>query len=254
MDTNQLLDDYMSWLRDQYTIKKIDQADEVTTPFLNMIGDNMRLYVERLSDSKLRLSDDGTTLENLLLYGINLNSPMRKQIMKETTHRYNVDLFDNVLSVTGTSANFPLMKQNLLAAMVTINDLAITKKTNIERLFLDEVFTFMQDQDFGGLPQYQISGKSGVDYIIDYTIPPKEKKPMRLINFQNRISFNQVVVNAYQYRDIATRSHKIASDISYAIIYNNSEGSVTKRAEQIARDANISLLSWSDKSHILELK
>lgn len=128
MDTNQLLNDYMSWLRDQYTIKKIDQADEVTTPFLNMIGDNMRLYVERLSDSKLRLSDDGTTLENLLLYGINLNSPMRKQIMKETTHRYNVDLFDNVLSVTGTSANFPLMKQNLLAAMVTINDLSIPKK------------------------------------------------------------------------------------------------------------------------------
>lgn len=43
MDTDKLLDDYTQWLRGQYRIKRIGTSDEITTPFTNMNGDNLRI-------------------------------------------------------------------------------------------------------------------------------------------------------------------------------------------------------------------
>ncbi|GAX00074.1 hypothetical protein IWT30_02054 [Secundilactobacillus mixtipabuli] len=43
LDTDNLLDDYTQWLRDQYRIKRIGTSDEITTPSTNMNGDNLRI-------------------------------------------------------------------------------------------------------------------------------------------------------------------------------------------------------------------
>ncbi|GAX02568.1 hypothetical protein IWT140_00165 [Secundilactobacillus pentosiphilus] len=254
MDTNKLLDDYTKWLRSQYSIKKIDISDEITTPFTNMIGDNMRIYVTPISNNRIRLSDDGTTLEDLLLYGIDINSTSRKQMIDRIKHHFSVDLLEDVLSVTGTAPEFPMMKQNLISAMIQINDLSNTKKENVENMFFENVYAFLEKEDFGGLPNHSFEGRSGVDYKINYTIPAHKKKPLRMIDFQRKINFNDTVINAYKFRDIMSSADKDSKQTTYSIIYDGTTHNVSSKTEKIAVDANIKLIPWENKDDILLLK
>lgn len=125
LDTDKLLDDYTQWLRDQYRIKRIDTSEEITTPFTNMIGDNMRVYVTPISNNRIRLSDDGTSLEDLLLYGIDINSTAHRTIIDRIARQFSIELLDDVLSTTGHVSDFPRMIQNLISAMIQISGLAI---------------------------------------------------------------------------------------------------------------------------------
>lgn len=127
MDTDKLLDNYTNWLRNQYKIKRIDTSDEITTPFTNMSGDNLRVYVTPISDNRICLSDDGATLEDLLLFGVDINSTVHRKIINRITRHFSINLVDDVLSTAGSVSDFPIMKQNLILAMIQINGLSMTK-------------------------------------------------------------------------------------------------------------------------------
>lgn len=255
MDTNKMLDDYATWLRSQYKIKTIDESDEITTPFENMIGDNMRIYVTPLSSNRIRISDDGTIFEDLFLFGIDVTSYARKRIIDKIKKRYGIDQIDDTLSVSGKISNFPAMKQNLISAMIQINDLSNTKKSNVESLFYEEIYSYFQENDFGGLSGWQAEGKSGVSYAIDYTIPEKKDRPQRMIDFQQKISINEVLSNAYKFTDILSSStSKLKSIPTYSIIFNSNDGNVSKKAQKIADEARIDLIPWNNKKLILELR
>lgn len=255
MDTSKLLDNYTNWLRGQYTINAIGQSDEITTPFENMIGDNMRIYVTPLADDRIRLSDDGTVLEDLLLFGVNINSHTRKKVIAGVRKRYGIDQLDDVLSITGSVHNFPAMKQKLISAMVQINDLSTTQKSNVENLFYEQIYSYFRENDFGGLPRYRVEGKSGAPYTIDYTIPEKSCRPQRMIDFQQRISKNNMMINAYKFNDILNGSSGLLRTLpTYTVIFNNATSNVSETTQRIADDAHITLLSWYDKELILNLR
>ncbi|WP_203637360.1 DUF1828 domain-containing protein [Levilactobacillus wangkuiensis] len=255
MNTNKMLDDYTNWLRSQYIVKSIDESDEITTPFENMIGDSMRIYVTPLSGNRIRLSDDGTIFEDLFLFGIDVTSNTRKHIISDIRKHYGIDQLDDILSITGKTNNFPVMKQNLISAMIQINDLSNTKKTNVESLFNEQIYSYFKDNNFGGLPQYGIEGKSGAPYIIDYTIPEKGSRPQRMIDFQQKISKNEVMINAYKFNDILTSSTlNLKNKPTYSIIFNSDAGNASEVAQKIADDAKISLLPWTKKNSILQLR
>lgn len=255
MDTSKLLDDYTTWLRNQYTIQTIGQSDEITTPFENMIGDYMRIYVTPLSGNRIRLSDDGITLEDLLLLGININSHTRRKIISDIRKRYGIDQLDDILSITGNVQNFPDMKQRLISAMVQINDLSTTQKLNLENRFSEQVYSYFKENNFGGLPQYHVEGKSGAPYTIDYTIPEKNRRPERMIDFQQKLSKNSIMINAYKFNDILVGNSRFLSALpTYTVIYNDDVSAVSAITQKIADDAKITLLPWHDKNPILELR
>ncbi|KWT52219.1 DUF1828 domain-containing protein [Levilactobacillus brevis] len=255
MNTSKMLDDYATWLRNQYKIKTIDESDEITTPFENMIGDNMRIYVTPLSSDRIRISDDGTIFEDLFLYGIDVTSYARKRIIDKIKKRYGIDQIDDTLSVSGKISNFPAMKQNLITAMIQINDLSNTKKSNVESLFYEEIYSYFQENDFGGLSGWPAEGKSGVSYAIDYTIPEKKNRPQRMIDFQQKISMNEVLSNAYKFTDILGSSTSMLKSIpTYSIIFNSDDGNVSEKAQKIADEARIGLIPWNNKKLLLELR
>lgn len=255
MNTNKMLDDYATWLRNQYKIKTIDESDGITTPFENMIGDNMRIYVTPLSSDRIRISDDGTIFEDLFLYGIDVTSYARKRIIDKIKERYGIDQIDDILSISGKVSNFPAMKQNLISAMIQINDLSNTKKSNVESLFYEEIYTYFRENDFGGLSGWPAEGKSGVSYSIDYTIPEKKDRPQRMIDFQQKISINEVMINAYKFTDILSgTANKLNNTPTYSIIFNSNVGNVSDKAQKIADEARINLLPWDNKKKLLELR
>lgn len=130
METRELLNNYYDWLKKKYVIKRHATSDEIITPFLDNINDNISVYVDHLSDKQILLNDDGYTLNNLEMMGINLTDT-RKRLLENICKQFNIKIIENsVLAINGTEQDFPVMKYNLTSAILRINDLLFTKKAN----------------------------------------------------------------------------------------------------------------------------
>lgn len=53
---------YANWLQEQYQVTTLDDADEITTPFTNSIGDDIQIFAVAQPDGSLELTDDGNTM------------------------------------------------------------------------------------------------------------------------------------------------------------------------------------------------
>ncbi|WP_164511510.1 DUF1828 domain-containing protein [Levilactobacillus cerevisiae] len=126
METDKWLNDYTNWLRSQFQVTHLQnsESDEISTPFHNNIGDNIRLYVSALPNNRVQLDDDGETVNNLSLLGINTDSALRKRVIHNTCEEFSITRHEDVLQVTGTVTDFPVMQQHLISAILRIDDLS----------------------------------------------------------------------------------------------------------------------------------
>lgn len=248
--TTELMTNYYNWLKESYSITSIDSTtDRIVTPFLDPLNDNICLYVTKNKDS-VQISDDGYTLNNLSLMGINMIDT-RDAIVKEIIDRFGVTLTDNELSVLGTVSDFPAMKFKLTSAILQINDLIFTKKSNVKNLFKEEVLDFLDNNDFGGLPKHRFSGRTGIDYEFSYVIPKRKNKPYKILDIINDPSRNLMMEAAFKFNDIKNSSELSKDKVNYYIIYNGD--SVSESSQRIAEDTNIDLVSWKNRDSLLSL-
>lgn len=254
MNSQKYIQTYLDWLKKQYSYKKIDEVMEITTPLTNSIGDNLRIYLEKTSNNKIRLSDDGVTLEDLELMGIDISSKTREDILRNVLTQYKIaiDDTDNTLYIDGSDEDFSLMKFNLVNAMQKINDLVFTKKSTVDNLFFDEAFDFFKKNNFRGIKNSSFLGSSGVGHQINYAIPESDKSPMNLIELQNKsVSKQSIMLKGFIYNDIKENSDY--KNTEFNIIYN-STSKLSNDVNKLAQSANISLISWKDKNKVLALK
>lgn len=253
METSELLDSYYDWLKKKYVIKKHPTSDEIITPFLDNINDNISVYVDHLSNNQILLNDDGYTLNNLEMMGISLTDT-RKVLMENICKQFNIKIIENnTLAIKGTEQDFPIMKYNLTSAILRINDLLFTKKSNVENMFYDDVLNYLQENDFGGLPTTMF-GHSGLSYSFKYAIPQKGDNPLKLINMQNNISSSQMMKEAFTFNDIKQNSSFDYKNPQYIVIFNDKEKNVSERSQQIADTYNLNLIPWNDKELLESIK
>ena len=236
METSELLDSYYDWLKKKYVIKKHPTSDEIITPFLDNINDNISVYVDHLSNNQILLNDDGYTLNNLEMMGISLTDT-RKVLMENICKQFNIKIIENnTLAIKGTEQDFPIMKYNLTSAILRIN-----------------VLNYLQENDFGGLPTTMF-GHSGLSYSFKYAIPQKGDNPLKLINMQNNISSSQMMKEAFTFNDIKQNSSFDYKNPQYIVIFNDKEKNVSERSQQIADTYNLNLIPWNDKELLESIK
>ena len=63
-DVQQLLDDYVAWLRDKTLLRQVQDWVEITTPYLDRHNDYIQIYA-RKANGAFTLTDDGYTIEDV---------------------------------------------------------------------------------------------------------------------------------------------------------------------------------------------
>lgn len=251
MSTAELLNEYYAWLTKNYRVNKIDNdSDEIITPFLDSLNDNIYLYATRLGKGKIKLSDDGYTLNNLGLSGLSIDTNARKQLLNEILFSYGAQLEDDELVIVGSELDFPRMKLNMISLITRIEDLMFTKHKNVVRLFKDDLITYFNDNDFGGLTNHSFKGKSGVDYTITYVIPRRKNTPQRLFDGVSSLSKTIMMQYAYQYNDLQNKADFENSE--YYLIHDKETASSS--VEAIAHDVGIQLIPFKDKERLQTLR
>jgi len=181
---NKFIDSYISWLRERITFDNIDDAIEITTPFLDNHNDHIQLYIKQNKDQVI-ITDDGYTISDLLMSGCDLSSDRRKEVFQGIINGFGVKSDGKELYVEATERNYPQRKHTLLQAVLSVSDMFMLAQSRVASVFLEDVELFFNQNDVRYTPAIQISGKSGFNHTYDFVIPASTQMPERLIKAIN---------------------------------------------------------------------
>ena len=97
-EIQELLDNYVKWLREKTRLRQVDDWVEITTPYLDRHNDYLQIYT-RKEDGGYVLMDDGYVIDDLETSGCKLDSPKRQELLQTVLNGYGVQLIDGTLQV-----------------------------------------------------------------------------------------------------------------------------------------------------------
>lgn len=183
LNAKDLHKEYLNWYNQNTTFKNIDKNTVViNVPFLDNFYDEIEMYAVEKTDNKIKLTDDGWTLDNLLSKGIDINrSPKRKRILINQLHGYGINLSKKELTTTIKKNLFAEAINRLLQAILFVNDMFMLARNNASSIFVEDVGNFLTINNIRATANVAFFGNSGMTFKFEYLIPGIRNIPTRLI-------------------------------------------------------------------------
>lgn len=246
-----LVDSYYKWLKDNTILNSVGDYTKITTPFIDRNNDCIQLYIKQLPNGDIYLTDDGYTIDDLELSGFLFNTKRRNELLKNILFNYHIKNEDGVLSTVSSIEQFPYKKHFFIQAILAINDLYNVNKSNVASLFFDDVSDLFDNNDMLYLSNIKISGRSGFDHTIDFTLPKVKSKNIneafiKIVNSPNKSNTENIL---FTWSDIKN-SRKDSSDMF--VILNDNNTSVKKEWLNAFKSYDVCPLLWSKKNEIID--
>jgi hypothetical protein len=238
-----LLDNYVAWLKDKTTLRRIKDWIEITTPYLDRHNDYIQIYAKKENDGFL-LTDDGYTIEDLELSGCKLESHKRQDLLKMTLNGFGVRINGGALEIHASGTNFALQKHNLIQAMLAVNDLFYLAAPAVASLFYEDVVAWLELHEIRYIPKVKFTGKSGYDHLFDFVIPKSRSQPERIVQSINRPTRDKAQSIAFSWID--TKDVRPPESKAYAIL-NDSEMPVAQTVLSALRNYDVNPILWSQR-------
>lgn len=245
-----ILDNYIQWIKDNSSIKVINDSGiyEVTTPFFDRHNDHLQIYVKK-TDDRFILTDDGYVLNDLEYSGVALDTPKRKKIFATLLNGYGVKVGEqNELYLEANIGNIGQKKHNLLQAMIAVNDLYTLSSETVLSLFKEDVENYFLSKDIIYSKDIKITGKTGFDHNIDFIISRSKSKPERLIRTVNSIKKDFVLSAIMAFNDIQAVRQQETNNV---IIYNDEANPITSDIMNALKTYRVADVPWSKREEYL---
>jgi len=247
-ETNQLLENYLSWLKDTTTLRQVEEWVEITTPYLDRHSDYLQIYIKRQNGNYI-LTDDGYILGDLERSGCKLDTPKRHALLTMTLNGFGVQLVNGELTIRASQENFAQKKHNLIQAMLAINDLFYLAMPTVASVFLEDVIAWLDLHDIRYTPKAKFTGRSGLDHLFDFVIPKSRSQPERILQTINRPARDTAQTVVFSWID--TKEVRSPDSKAYAIL-NNTEHAISGEVLDIFRNYEVTPVSWSTRDMIVE--
>lgn len=251
MNCNEILDKYINWIKDNTSVKSIKDGNtcEIITPFLDRHNDHLQIYILK-SGNDYKLTDDGYTLADLKLSGLEINTPKRVSTLKTALYGFGVQLGENdELTIKANDSNIGQKKHNLLQAILTVNDMYVLSQENIYSFFKEDVERYFQSNNIYFSKDIKIAGKTGFDHNIDFIISASHSKPERLIRTINAPKKDNVLSAIFAFNDIAQARTTATSDY---VVYNDIDKQVSPDVLSALLNYEVKSIPWSKKNNFTE--
>lgn len=169
---NSLMSDYYAFLKEKTLVSNCNSSDwvEISTPFVGLFNDAVDIYV-RKDGKKIILSDDGNTLRNLELSGLEISrSPKRKEILDRILINYGVHISNDELTTEATKRDFPQKKLNLISAISETSDMYFLAKHTVASVFKEDVKAYLDEKELIYTPYFISKGSTGLEFTFDFQI------------------------------------------------------------------------------------
>ncbi|WP_294836632.1 DUF1828 domain-containing protein [uncultured Lactobacillus sp.] len=184
LDAKKLNKQYLDWIKKSYEYNQLDNGTvEIVSPFLDNFSDEIGMYAIQQKNGKIKLTDDGWTLDNLNSMGININkSKNRKSILEQQTRSYGIEVIDGELCTEVSEIDFPVAKHRLLQAIIFVNDMFMMAPKTTSKIFFEDVDNFFTENNIRTTKNASYIGQSGLTHRYEFSIPGfKDEAPLRLI-------------------------------------------------------------------------
>jgi hypothetical protein len=247
-DSQKILDEYLTWLREHSEVRRVADWGEITVPFLDRHNDHLQLYVKR-SNGDVVFTDDGYTLADLEQSGCNLASPKRRGLLDVTLNGFGVKLDGDALVVKASSGDAARKMHNLVQAMLAVDDLFYLAEPVVTSLFLEDVAEWLTDAGVRYTPDVKFTGKSGYDYRFDFVIPRSTAQPERVIRAVNHPTNDAARTLAFAWID--TLQTRRADSAAFALL-NDGEQPVGSSMLEALDAWDIRPVGWSKRAGVAE--
>lgn len=249
IECQELIDDYLRWLKEGLAASVVNEACELTTPFLDRHNDHLQLYAKR-SDGKITLTDDGYIYSDLLASGLEFNTPKRRAALETTLNGFGVRLDDrNHLIVEATPRTLGQKVHSLIQAMVGVNDMFLLAQSRVASFFFEDVRSFLDAHEIRYIDRVKISGTSGFDHAIDFLIPKSPTRPERLLQTINVPS--KSTVTSYLFTLTDTRDARGAESEAYVFL-NDEDQAVSASTLEALEAYNVTPARWTRRDEYVE--
>ncbi len=239
-----LIDGYYSWLKDNTLTKQVGEYVEITTPFVDRHNDCIQFYAKLQSNGKYYITDDGYTLSDLQMSGVDITTPKRKKFLNNILLSYGVKISkDNELFISGSQDDIYIKKHFFIQAILDINNLCFTSRATVTSLFAEDVSMYLEKHDIRFLPDIQLVGKSGLPRKIDFAISKSKKSPERylqLANVVNRQTTDNIIFSWEDLKHVRKASKMI-------VFLNDEKQKVNHDLVQAFTSYNIKPMLWSER-------
>ena len=243
-----LREDYLSWLRDNILLREVDEWVEITTPFLDRHNDCVQIYAKP-SDGGFVLTDHGYTIDDLEFGGCRLNTTTRKELLNIALNGFGVSRIDNVLHVNATSEDFGLQKQNLLQAMLAVNDLHYTSRSRVASMFTEDVAGWLTRSRIDYERNVELEGKTGFKVRFEFVIRKSGIHPNRILWTISNPNPDSAKRTAFAWEDTRER---LAGNYKAFAMLNDKEKPVPERVSNALLNYGIQPLKYSAPDEAIE--
>lgn len=169
---NNLMNDYYAFLKEKTLVTTSNSSDwvEISTPFVGLFNDTVDIYAKK-EGNKIILSDDGNTLRDLELSGLEISrSPKRKEILDRILINYGVRISNDELTTEATERDFPQKKLNLISAISETADMYYLARHTVASVFREDVKAYLDEQELIYTPYFISKGSTGLEFTFDFQI------------------------------------------------------------------------------------
>jgi hypothetical protein len=247
-DMQQLLDQYVAWLKDKTSLRQVKGWVEITTPYLDRHNDYLQIYAKDHNGGFL-LTDDSHTIGDLERSGCKLDSPKRRKLLEITLSGFGVTLNGTALEAHATRDNFPLRKHNLVQAMLAVNDMFYFAAPVVTSLFYEDVAAWLDLNEIRYTPKVKFTGKSGYDHVFDFVIPKSRVRPERILRAINRP--NKDAAESVVFAWIDTRDVRSPGSRAYAVL-NDSDRTISNDVVDALKSYDVIPVLWTQRDTMRE--
>ncbi|CUU89651.1 prophage protein [Campylobacter hyointestinalis] len=243
LDINALVESYISYLKSDFDISKIDNNTyEISTPFLDRHNDNISIYAILHNDT-IKLTDGGETISDLQFSGLDINKNKKKRELDIILNGFSIDYEGDELYTIANKNNFARKQHNIIQAIISVNDMFVLSQNKVNSFFFDDVISFFDNNDIRNSSNIIMQGKSHLTHKIDFIISKSKTQNERLIKLINTPNKDNLKATLFTFNDLEDRVYN-TDDI---IIFNDNQKIVTDDLLEATKQYNIKSLLWSKK-------
>jgi len=247
-ECQQLIDDYVGWLRKGLSVNSLGDTCELTTPFLDRHNDHLQIYAVR-RDGTIVLSDDGYILSDLRASGVDFSTPKRKAVLESVLRGFGVRVEEKQLVIEASERTLGQRMHSLVQAMLAVNDMFFMAQPAVAASFWEDVREFLDAHDIRYSPRVKVTGKSGYDHAIDFLIPKSRSRPERLIQAIN--APNKNTIGTYLFALTDTREARGQEAEAYAFL-NDRDRKVGGEVIEALEAYEVKPALWSHREHYVQ--
>jgi len=246
---NLLVESYLKWVTTEISAQVLqDGVTQLTTPFVDRHNDHLQIYAEPRGPDLFLLTDDGYIVAELKSSAVETRGHRREEIFRQLLVDHGVVLQGKELQTEASTKDLGQKVHNLVQAMLSLDDMFILTQPTVQKIFLEDVAIFLEEQDIRYTPRVKFAGKSGLDHLVDFVIPKSREAPERVVQVLNSPRRDRVESILFSIRD--TRAAR-GQEVSYYAIINDTRGKVPSEVLNAFSEYSVQACPWSHREELV---